>query len=128
MRTFESGATRDDAGDKPNYADGRSSQTERYYLEYLGRHRKTADGLRDWNNWKWGIPVNAYRDSLMRHCEDAVAASRGLPTREDTALEDLLCAIRFNATGWLFELLVAESKNRELVDHPMWRDDETIVS
>lgn len=114
MRTFDTGATRDDNANKLDYVRGLSVQVQQRYLEYLSSHRLQRDGsLRDWDNWKKGIDTRAYRESLLRHSEDAVRASMGLPVPEDASLEDLLCAIRFNADGWLFELLVAKSGNRE---------------
>lgn len=116
-RTFASGATRDSNTNKLAYDQGLSVQVLQSYMEYLGRHRKMKDGsLRDWNNWKAGIPIAAYRESLLRHCIDAVRRSKGLPVPEDASLNDLLCAVIFNAGGWLFELLVAQSGNREVND------------
>jgi hypothetical protein len=115
MRTFDSGATRDDNTHKLNYVRGLSTQVQQRYLEYLGSHRLQKDGsVRDWDNWKKGMDPEAYRESLSRHTNDAVQASMGLPVPESATLQDLLCAIIFNASGWLFELLVAESGNREL--------------
>ena len=120
MRTFKTGATRDDNTHKLNHVRGLSTQVQQRYLEYLGVHRLQKDGsLRDWDNWKRGIDVNDYRESLLRHANDAVRASMGLPVPENASLEDLLCAIRFNADGWLFELLAAKSGNRELSDIPV---------
>jgi len=119
MRNFNSGATRDDNTGKLDYVRGLSAQVNQRYLEYLGSHRRQKDGsLRDWDNWKRGIPPETYRESLLRHTNDAVRASMGLPVPENASLEDLLCAIRFNADGWLFELLAARSGNRELEDAP----------
>lgn len=113
-RIFGSGATRDINKDKLAYDQGLSVQVLQAYMEYLGKHRLMKDGsLRDWDNWKKGIPVETYRESMTRHCMDAVRKSVGLPLREEMSLSDLLCAVIFNASGWLFELLVSESKNRE---------------
>ena len=119
MRQFGTGATRDDNTHKLDYVRGLSAQVQQRYLEYLGSHRLQKDGsLRDWDNWKRGIDVEVYRESLSRHTADAVRASMGLPVPEDASLEDLLCAIRFNVDGWLFELLAAKSGNRELGAEP----------
>ena len=113
-RTFATGATRDSNKDKLAYDQGLSVQVLQTYMAYLSKHRVMKDGsLRDWNNWKRGISVEAYRESLMRHTIDAIRKSHGLPLREESDLRDLLCAVIFNASGWLFELLVAESNNRE---------------
>jgi len=115
-REFNTGATRDSNKDKLAYDQGLSVQVLQTYMEYLGKHRVMKDGsLRDWCNWKKGITPETYRESLVRHTVDAVRKSHGLPLREESDLRDLLCAIIFNASGWLFELLVAESNNRESV-------------
>lgn len=114
MRAYGTGATRDNNTNKLSYLKGLSSQVLQRYLEYLGEHRVQADGkLRDWDNWKKGIPLKDYMDSLDRHTHDAVRAFQGLPVPENASLEDLLCAVIFNASGGLFELLVAKSGNRE---------------
>jgi hypothetical protein len=116
MRVFNSGATRDDNIGKLDYVRGLSAQVQQRYLEYLSAHRKQKDGsLRDFDNWKKGIDADAYRESLLRHAHDAERASMGLPVPDDASLQDLLCSVLFNASGWLFELLVAESGNREQV-------------
>lgn len=116
-RTFASGAIRDNNTNKLAYDKGLSTQVLQAYMEYLGRHRTLKDGsLRDWDNWKQGIPIKAYRESLLRHSIDALRKSRGLGVPENASLKDLLCAVIFNASGWLFELLVEDSHNRELDD------------
>jgi hypothetical protein len=113
-RTFETGATRDANATKLAYDQGLSVQVLQAYLEYLGKHRTMKDGsLRNWNNWKKGIPPDTYRESLLRHTVDAVRKSYNLPVREESSLNDLLCAIIFNASGWLFERLVENTQNRE---------------
>jgi hypothetical protein len=113
-RIFSTGATRDSNITKLAYDQGLSVQVLQYYMEYLAKHRTMKDGsLRGWSNWKLGITVDTYRESLMRHTIDAVRKSHGLPLREEMDLKDLLAAVSFNAMGWLFELLVAESNNRE---------------
>ena len=114
IRTATTGASRDGDVGKLSYARGLSSQVLQRYLEYLGQHRTMKDGsLRDWDNWKRGMPVEWFAESLDRHVHDAIRASQGLPVPENATLEDLLCAVIFNASGWLFELLVAKSGNRE---------------
>ena len=114
IRTVATGANRDSDAGKLSYAKGLSSQVLQRYLEYLDQHRVMKDGsLRDWDNWKQGMPIEWYSDSLSRHVHDAIRASQGLPVPENASLEDLLCAVIFNAQGWLFELLVAKSGNRE---------------
>lgn len=114
-REFATGATRDTNKSKLAYDRGLSVQVLQRYMEYLEKHRVQKDGsLRNFDNWKQGIPPAVYRESLMRHCVDTIRKSKGLPLREEMDLEDLLCADIFNSMGWLFELLVAKSGNREL--------------
>jgi hypothetical protein len=81
----------------------------RRYVQYLAKHRKQANGnLRAFDNWKNGIPQDTYLDSLLRHTWDAWLTYNGEETSEPTTLEDLLCAIIFNANGLLFELLAVK--------------------
>lgn len=112
MREFESGAKRDDLGDKLSYMKALSPAVLRCYAQYLGKHRKQSDGkLRDWDNWKKGISPDVYCDSLLRHSFDAWLLQLGhSPTDESYDLRDLLCAVIFNASGWLYELLCNEDR------------------
>jgi hypothetical protein len=115
VRQFNTGATRDTNSNKLAYDKGLSVQVLQRYMEYLSKHRQQKDGtLRDWDNWKRGIPIPVYCESLTRHSLDSVKKYHGLPVPEDASMEDLLCAVIFNASGWLFELLVEKSNNREV--------------
>lgn len=68
-------------------------------------HQKQADGtIRSGDNWQKGIPISAYQDSLVRHVIDAWYLWRNGSDRSKI-LEDLLCAIMFNAMGYLHELV-----------------------
>jgi hypothetical protein len=81
----------------------------------MNKHRKQADGqMRDWDNWKKGIPVDAYMDSLVRHVWDLWLLRTGYGFNEEGATEeDLLCAIMFNSMGMLFEYV----KSTGTLDH-----------
>lgn len=107
MRHFSSGAIRDTDEGKLSYAKCLSPAVLRRYLEYMNKHRKQADGeMRDWDNWKNGIPIDAYIDSLVRHVWDLWLFHAGYgPNEEGAVPEDLLCAIMFNSMGYLFELV-----------------------
>jgi hypothetical protein len=105
MREFETGATRDDEGDKLDYEGFLSPVVLECYARYMHEHRKQSDGeLRSGDNWQKGIPKDAYMKSLIRHIFALWYTYRtdgcnGIP------LEESLCAIIFNAQGLLFELL-----------------------
>lgn len=109
MREFEGGATRDTDKDKLSYVKALSPIVLKEYVIYLGKHRTCADGsLRDWNNWKQGIPKDIYIDSLGRHFWDVWLLTEGFTTTDnhgDVEMKDALCGLLFNTQGLLFELL-----------------------
>jgi hypothetical protein len=76
------------------------------------KHSIQADGtLRASDNWQKGIPLTAYCKSLWRHFMDVWTIHRYRLTREITSygeqdqLEEALCAVIFNASGYLHEVL-----------------------
>jgi hypothetical protein len=102
LRTFDTGATRDTAGDKLDYEGFLSPRALRRYAEYMHVHRKQSDGtLRAADNWQKGIPLDAYMKSLWRHFMDVWLAHR----LKGRAGEDALCAMLFNVMGYLHEIL-----------------------
>lgn len=103
MRTFDSGATRDGDEDKLDFEGFLSPLVLERFAEYMNRHRVQADGsLRDSDNWQKGIPMDAYMKSMWRHFMDVWMGHRyNLPK------EEALCALLFNAQGYLHELLKA---------------------
>ena len=109
MRQFETGATRDTDKDKLNYVKALSPIVLQRYVEYLGAHRLQSDGqLRDWDNWKRGIPHDTYSESLVRHVLSVWLLHQGFPAYDNhgpVTLEDSLCGVIFNAMGYLHELL-----------------------
>lgn len=73
--------------------------------EYMMKHQIQPDGnTRASDNWKRGIPFNAYMASLYRHVQDVALHHTGESTVRDS-LEDALCAVLFNAMGYLHEWL-----------------------
>ena len=101
IRRFYSGATRDTADDKLDYARFLSPWVIRRYCEYLQKHRVQSDGnMREPDNWKKGIPVDVYLSSLMRHVHTVWEAHQTDPSRD---IQEELCAVIFNAMGWLYE-------------------------
>jgi len=108
IRTFETGATRDTEDGKFDYEGFLSSLTLRRYAEYMHKHRKQSDGkMRASDNWQKGIPLTAYMKSLWRHLVDLWTAHRGDHWHSGDR-EEALCAIIFNASGYLHELLKAK--------------------
>jgi len=112
IRTFTSGATRDTAEGKPSYIKALSPIVLQGYVEYIGRHRTQSDGsVRDWDNWKQGIPQDVYLDGLGRHEMAVWLLCHGFPASDNhgpVTLKDSLYGIIFNAQGMLHEILKKE--------------------
>jgi len=105
VRTFATGATRDDADSKPRYVGDLSPEVLKAYGRYMLKHQTAPDGsARDADNWKLGIDLAAYMDSLLRHVIDLWDAFE----REELTLaqtEELCSAILFNAQGFMYETI-----------------------
>ena len=106
MRTFETGATRDENTTKPDYAGFFSPRVLKRRAAYMHAHRIQADGrLRASDNWKKGIPLDEFVSSLLRHVVDVWLLHQGYDGEATQDIEDALCAIMFNAEGYLHERL-----------------------
>lgn len=110
MREFDTGATRDDEGDKPDYEGFLSPLVMEAFGRYMNKHRKQADGkIRDSDNWQKGIPQEAYMKSAWRHLVAWWQLHRGGCPKETcgkpVSIEDSLCALMFNVQGYLHEHL-----------------------
>ena len=104
MRTFTSGATRDDSADKPDYEGYLSPVVLQRFGAYMQQHSIQADGVqRASDNWQRGIPKEEYLKSAWRHFLAWWLAHRGGTSRE--SVEDALCALLFNVQGYLHALL-----------------------
>lgn len=104
MRKFETGATRNDSDGKPDFEGFLSPLVIDRFGEYMGKHRRQADGsLRDSDNWQRGIPLASYMKSGWRHFLAWWRSHRGYSANED--IEDALCALIFNAQGYLHETI-----------------------
>jgi len=113
VREFETGATRDSDETKYDYEGFLSPLVVERFGEYMHKHRYQADGrVRDSDNWQKGIPLNAYMKSAWRHFVDWWKAHRGLPVSD--TLEDILCALLFNVSGYLHEVLKKRQPSEEL--------------
>lgn len=105
MREFKTGATRNDDTIALDF-EGFLSPTVLYrYAAYMHKHRQQKDGnMRASDNWQKGIPLDSYMKSGLRHTFDWWIEHRTQGGSRD-GIEDALCAVIFNASGYLFELL-----------------------
>jgi len=111
IRTFETGATRDGDSTKPDYEGFLSPVALARYGQYMNKHRVQSDGgVRDSDNWQKGIPSDAYMKSMLRHVMDLWTLHRKVPAYDlkdghTITKQEALCAILFNAFGYLHEIL-----------------------
>ncbi len=111
IRTFDTGATRDSDSGKLDFEGFLSPLVLERFSEYMHIHRVQPDGkLRDSDNWQKGMPKAQYMKSLWRHFMDLWKSHRGLRvtdriTGAEVTTEDALCAVLFNAMGYLHECL-----------------------
>jgi hypothetical protein len=69
----------------------------------MNKNRVQSNGsVRDSDNWQKGIPTVAYMKSLWRHFMEVWTLHRAWTNGD---LEEALCAVMFNAMGYLHELL-----------------------
>src|SRR5437867_5685536 len=110
LRTFATGATRDTAQGKLDYEGFLNPLVLRRYAEFMHKNRVQPDGsYRDSDNWQLGIPKEAYMKSLFRHFMDVWLIHRGGTEMN----QETLCAVMFNAMGYLLEVLKdEEGRNR----------------
>jgi len=115
MREFSSGATRDDDTTKDDLEGFLDPLVLQRFAQYMTKHRKQADGkLRASDNWKKGIPKDAYIKSAWRHFMDWWMEHRGYKSRE--GIEDALCALLFNVQGYLYEILKVREDERLFIE------------
>lgn len=108
MREFETGATRSNEGNKPDYEGFLSPLVIRRYGQFMLKHQTQEDGKkRDSDNWQKGIPLASYIKSKFRHFVDTWLIHREYETISDDGdgVEDLLCADLFNTMGYLHTVL-----------------------
>lgn len=109
MRKFEGGATRDSIKGKLSFVRALSPIVIQRYVQYLEGHRDLPDGTkRDLDNWKGGLPALIWLEGGDRHHRATWLIHDGFEARDNhgpVTLEDSLCGIIFNASGWLHDLL-----------------------
>lgn len=115
IRKFSTGATRDLDENKPDYEGFLSPLVIERYGTYMSSHRKQVDGsLRDSDNWQKGIPLPVYIKSMFRHFFDVWKLHRGYEAKDFTTgksyeIDEALCALMFNVSGYLHEYLKAKN-------------------
>ncbi len=118
-RQFDTGAIRDTDEGKLQYEGFLSPLVIRRYAEFMHKHRVQSDGsLRDADNWQSGIPLEVYADSGWRHFMDWWGWQRKCWNPKE-GIEESLCALLFNVSGALHELLKRENlpKPGEIVEY-----------
>ena len=123
MREFNGGATRDIDAVKLDYEGFNNPLVDRCYAEYLNKHRQTANGLRDSDNWQslFGKDhFNVCMKSLCRHVVDARLAHRGYESEQ--SIIDSLNAVIFNAKAYLLKLLLDEENYNAAIDHEIGQE------
>ncbi len=109
MREFNTGSTRSSNDNKLDFSGFLSPLASERFCEYMFKHRVCEDGtLRDSDNWKKGIPIKSYKESMIRHMFQAWSAYEGYNPVDDKGepidFTEALCAIMFNVQGLLHEL------------------------
>jgi len=109
IRKYDTGATRDTIDGKLDYMKALSPIVLRRYVQYLDKHRLQPDGsVRDFDNWKKGIPLKTYHSSKGRHFMAAWLLEEGYKVSDNHGPvneEDALCGELFNTMGRLHEIL-----------------------
>jgi len=118
LEVLSTGASRSQGEGKLQYAGYESPLVTNAFAQYMRAHQYQKDGkIRAADNWQQGIPLNRYLDSLVRHVMDLQLAHAGFwkltalyqenpEFSEADLITETLCAIRFNVSGYLFEVLL----------------------
>lgn len=109
VREFMTGATRSSDADRYDPEGFLSPLALERFCEYMNKHRPQPDGsVRDSDNWQKGIPLTTYVKGIWRHFLHLWQRHRGWTVTDIGAaanIEEDLCAIIFNAQGYLHEIL-----------------------
>lgn len=106
MRTFETGATRNQDQTRIDPEGFLSPLTLRFYANYMNKNRVQADGsIRASDNWQKGIPPESYMKSMWRHFLEVWSWHRA-STRYPMSAEEVdnaLGGLLFNVMGMIHE-------------------------
>ena len=109
VRTFTSGATRDQDTTKFDYEGFLSPLALTRFAAYMHKNRIQKDGsTRDSDNWQKGIPLSSYMKALWRHLMTVWCHHRKVHVLGCEDMEDALCGVIFNAQGYLHEIMKAK--------------------
>ena len=108
MRTFESGADRDDDADKIDPEGALSPLVLEAFANYMHKHRTRRDGsTRTADNWQRGMGADVFAKSLWRHFLSWWRAHREGAFDEEAAM-----GMFFNLQGYIHEGLKAQKKEK----------------
>jgi len=108
VREFATGATRSPMANKLCYSGFLSPLAQKRFAEYMHLHRTQSDGaIRDPDNWKKGIPMESFMDSMSRHYQDVWLHMDGHGKEATEDIETALCGLFFNVQGMLHEIVKA---------------------
>lgn len=128
VRKFDTGATRSADAGRPDPEGFLSPLTIERYCQYMNANRLQPDGtIRDSDNWQKGIPLVTYMKGLWRHMHHAWTRHRGYEVSDPKAaanIEDDLCAVIFNASGYLHELMVKHRNTARRNSQPPGTESE----
>lgn len=110
IREFETGATRDTAAGKFEYAGYLSPYFINAFGRYMNNHQQLPDGSRRaCDNWQKGIPMDVYQHSMWRHFFDTWAVLRGCDVVDENGksvdLIESIMGLVFNLQGIVHETL-----------------------
>jgi hypothetical protein len=114
VRTFSSGATRSSSDGRYDPEGYLSPLAIERFSEYMLKNQYQADGqVRASDNWQKGMPLDSYMKGLWRHMLHLWLRHRGHDPRDEKAgvdIEEDLCAIMFNAMGYLHRRLADDQQ------------------
>lgn len=112
VRKFDTGATRSPDTNRPDFDGFLSPLVVARFADYMNKHRKQSDGQpRDSDNWQKGMPLASYMKGGWRHFMHWWTRHRGWKVEDPHAsmdIEEDICALIFNAQGYLHEILKAK--------------------